>query len=146
MPRTWPCRPGSAGSLGANKNIQIDTVAPTVLEYDVVFGAGNLTYNLIGSNRYDLPWQITGIKVVFSEPIGTADVQSLTGLSTTGLSGLGTSTLFWSISTITQGSFATTLINSGLNAIKDVAGNSLASRVRRRTSGSSMGTSTPTAS
>ena len=66
-----------------------------------------MTYNLIGSTRFDLPWQITGIRVVFSKPIATADVNSLTGLSTTGLSGLGTKTLTWTISTITQGSFAT---------------------------------------
>ena len=118
--------PGASGSLGANKNIQIDTVAPTVLAYDVIFGTDHLTYDLIGSNRYDLPWQITGIEVVFSKPIDTADVHSLTGLSTTGLSGLGTDTLVWSISTITQGTFSTSLLNSGLDAIKDAAGNTLA--------------------
>ena len=95
--------PARSGSLGANKSIQIDTVAPTVVAYDVVFGTKNLTYDLIGSNRYDVPWQITGIKVVFSEPIDTADVNSLTGLSTTGLSGLGTNTLIWSINTIISG-------------------------------------------
>ncbi len=117
---------GASGSLGVNKDIQIDTVAPTVLEYEVVFGVDNLTYNLIGSTRYDLPWQITGIEVVFSEPIATADVHSLTGLSTTGLSGLGTNTLIWSINTLTIGKFATSLLNSGLDAIKDAAGNSLA--------------------
>ena len=43
-----------------------------MVEYDVIFGAKNLTYNLIGSTRFDLPWQITGIKVVFSKPITTA--------------------------------------------------------------------------
>ncbi|MFI5458055.1 MAG: dockerin type I repeat-containing protein, partial [Isosphaerales bacterium] len=118
--------PGASGSLGANKNIQIDTVAPVVLEYDVVFGTLNLTYNLIGSTRFDLPWQITGIKIVFSKPIATADVNSLTGLSTTGLRGLGTNTLVWTISTITQGIFSTTAVNTGADAIKDAAGNSLA--------------------
>jgi hypothetical protein len=85
----------------------------------------HLTYNLIGSARYDLPWQITGIKVVFSKPITTADVNSLTGLSTTGLSGLGTNTLTWTISTITQGIFSTSVVNTGIDAIKDAAGNSL---------------------
>ncbi len=119
--------PGAAGSLSANKNIQIDTIAPTITEYDVVFGVKNLTYNLIGSTRYDLPWQITAIKIVFSEPITTATVGSLTGLSTTGLSGLGTNTLTWKINTITQGTFATSVINAGANAIKDAAGNTLAS-------------------
>jgi hypothetical protein len=118
--------PGSNGSLGANKSIQVDTVAPTVLSYDVVFGTKNLTYNLIGSNRFDLPWKITGIEVVFSKPIDTADVNSLTGLSTTGLSGLGTNSLVWSITTISLGTFSTALLNSGAHAIKDAAGNTLA--------------------
>ena len=118
--------PGSTGSIGASKNIVIDTVAPTVIEYDVIFGTSNLTYNLMGSTRFDLPWQITGIKVVFSEPISTADVHSLTGLTTTGLSGFGTDTLVWTISTITLGSFSTSVVNSGPDAVKDAAGNTLA--------------------
>jgi hypothetical protein len=118
--------PGAPGSLSANKNIQIDTVAPTVVSYDVVFGINHLTYNLIGSNRYDLPWKITGIEVVFSKPIETADVNSLTGLSTTGLSGVGTNTLVWTINTISLGTFSTALLNSGTHAIKDAAGNTLA--------------------
>jgi hypothetical protein len=118
--------PGASGSLGANTNIQIDTVAPTVLDYEVIFGIDHLTYNLIGSTRYDLPWQITGIEVVFSKPIDTADVDSLSGLTTTGLTGVGTNTLTWSINTLTIGKFATSLLNSGLDAIKDAAGNTLA--------------------
>ncbi len=118
--------PGAAGSLGANKSIQIDTVAPTILSYNVVFGTKNLTYDLIGSTRIDLPWKITGIEVVFSKPIDTADVKSLAGLSTTGLSGLGTNTLVWSINTISVGTFSTALLNSGTDAIKDAAGNTLA--------------------
>ena len=119
--------PGAAASLSANKNIVIDTVAPTVLEFDVVFGSQNLTYNLIGSARFDLPWQITGIKIVFSEPITTANVNSLSGFSTTGFRGLGTNTLVWTISTITQGSISSTVLNTGANAITDAAGNTLAS-------------------
>ena len=118
--------PGAAGSISATKNIQIDTVAPTVVAYDVVFG-NNLTYDLIGSSRFDVPWQITAIRVVFSKPIDAADANSLTGLSTTGVSGLGTNTLTWSIKTITQGIFSTSLVNSGADAIKDAAGNTLAS-------------------
>ena len=123
-------RPDPAGtrngrSLGGTKNIAIDTVVPTVMEFDVIFGANNLTYNLIGSTRFDLPWQITGIKVVFSKPITAADVNSLTGLTTTGLTGLGTNTLTWTISTITQGVFATSVLNAGADAVKDAAGNTL---------------------
>ena len=88
--------PGAAGSLSANSDIVIDTVAPTVLSYSVLFGSES--YNLIGSQRFDLPWAITGVQVVFSKPIATADVNSLTGLTTTAFAGLGTNTLTWTIS------------------------------------------------
>ena len=117
--------PGAAGSLGANSVIVIDTVAPTVLSYSVLFGTAGESYNLVGSSRFDLPWTITGIKVVFSKTIAMADLNSLTGLTTTGLSGLGTNTLTWSLSPISIGTFATALLGTGAHAIEDVAGNEL---------------------
>ena len=40
---------------------------PTVVSYSVIFGSQS--YNLIGTTRNRLPWQITGIRAVFSEPI-----------------------------------------------------------------------------
>ena len=115
--------PGAAGSLGANKDIVIDTVAPTVISYSVLFGSQS--YNLIGSTRFDLPWQITGVRVVFSKPITSGDVNSLTGLGATGFTGLGTNTLTWTFSPLAKGQFSTTLIGSGVDAIKDGAGNGL---------------------
>ena len=95
----------------------------TVVAYNVLFGAES--YSLIGSARNRLPWEITGIQVVFSQPISTANANSLTGLTTTGFSGLGTNTLTWSVSPIPLGSFSTTLLASGANAIKDANGNAL---------------------
>jgi hypothetical protein len=94
-----------------------------VESYNVLFGSEN--FNLIGSTRFDLPWQITAIQVVFSEPIKSGNVNSLTGVSTTGFSGLGTATLKWNISTPTEGNFATMLVGTGTNALKDAAGNPL---------------------
>jgi len=117
--------PGAAGSLSANSNLVIDTVAPTVLSYNVLFGSVGKSYNLIGSTRLDLPWTITGIQVVFSKPIATGDLNSLTGLTTTAFAGLGTNTLTWSITSLTLGSFATALLGTGPNAIEDAAGNEL---------------------
>ena len=75
----------------------------------------------------DRPWQITGIKVVFSEAIATGNVNSLsgTGVTTTGFSGLGTNTLTWTINPLAIGNFPTTLAGSGANALKDAAGNAL---------------------
>jgi len=118
--------PGGAGSLSANKAIVIDTTAPTVVSYNVLFGSES--FNLIGSTRNRLPWSISGISVVFSKPIAAANASSLGGsVTATGFSGLGTNTLTWTLSSLLQlGSFSTTLVGTGANAIKDAAGNALA--------------------
>lgn len=116
--------PGAAGSLGANKSIVIDTTAPTVVSYSVDFGGK--TYNLTGAARTaHLPWTITAITVVFSKPIATASTGSLSGVTATGLSGLGTTTLTWTISPVTNATIASMLAGSGPNAIKDSSGNGL---------------------
>jgi hypothetical protein len=98
---------------------------PTVVAYKVLWGTQS--YNLIGSSRNRLPWEITGIQVVFSEPIAAANANSLAGVTATGFSGLGTTTLTWTISPLTLGSFPTTLAGTGPNAIKDAGGNALGS-------------------
>jgi hypothetical protein len=115
--------PGAAGSLGANAALVIDAVAPTVQHFYVLFGSQQ--YDLIGSTRFDLPWRITGIQVVFSKAIGAADVNSLAGLTTTGFSGLGSNTLTWTINPVTDGTFSAGLLGTGSDAIKDALGNSL---------------------
>jgi uncharacterized repeat protein (TIGR01451 family) len=119
--------PGAAGSIGANTNIVIDTTAPTVVSYNVQWGAE--TYNVIGTSRNRLPWQITGIQVVFSKAIASANASSLGGVTTTGMSGLGTTTLTWTISPLALGNFPTTLAGAGANALKDAAGNTLSTGV-----------------
>ena len=116
--------PGAAGSLGANKTIVIDTAAPAVVSYQVLWGSQS--YNVIGTSRNRLPWQISAISVVFSKPIASGNINSLTGVSATGLSGLGTNTLTWTISPLAIGNFATTLAGSGPNALSDAASNGLA--------------------
>jgi large repetitive protein len=118
--------PGAAGSLGANKNIVISTTSPTVVSYSVIFGSAAI-YNVSANTggRIRLPWMITGIQVVFSEPIASGDANSLTGVSVTGFSGLGTNTLTWTVNPISIASVSTTLAGSGLHALKDAAGNSL---------------------
>jgi hypothetical protein len=116
--------PGTAGSLGFNTAIAIDTTAPVVTSYQVMFGSES--YNVIGTPRNDLPWQITGIKVVFSKPIAQGNANSLTGVTVAGFSGLGTNTLTWTINPLSLGNFATALLGAGANALKDAAGNALA--------------------
>jgi hypothetical protein len=99
---------------------------PTVVSYSVLWGVQS--YNVASTpTRNRLPWQITGIKVVFSAPITTGDMNSLsgTGLTTTGFSGLGTNTLTWTISPLAIGNFATMLAGSGADALKDGSGNAL---------------------
>jgi hypothetical protein len=113
--------PGATGSLGANKNIVVDAVGPSIVDYRVLYGTRS--YSLFGSTRFDLPWQITGVQVVFSEPVMTGNIHSLTGLTALRLTGLKTTTLTWKFRGISLGRFNTTLANSGANALKDQAGN-----------------------
>src|ERR1035438_3748744 len=111
--------PGAAGSLGANKNIVINTTQPTVVSFKVLFGTQS--YLLTGSPRVRLPWQVTGIQVVFSEAITSGSQASLTGLTTTGFSGLGTSTLTWTLNPLANGNYTVSL----LATIMDSLGNPL---------------------
>ena len=105
----------------------IDTVAPTVTSYSVLFGTQS--FNMAGSTRNRLPWQITGIQVVFSKPIATATTASLTGLTATGVTGLGTNALTWTIVPVTNlPSTLTAILGNTVNAVKDAAG-----RVDRQT-------------
>ncbi len=115
--------PGGAGSLGANTNIVIDTVSPAVVSYSVLWGSQS--YNVIGTPRNRLPWQISGIQVVFSKPIAAGNQNSLTGLPTTGFAGLGTNTLTWTITPQAIGAFTTQLAGGGANILTDAGGNPL---------------------
>lgn len=115
---------GGSHSLAADANLVVDTTAPVVVAYRVVFGSR--TFNLIGSRPRDLPWQITGIQVVFSEPIVGGSASSLTGVSASGFSGMGTNTLTWTFrSGLADGRHVTSLLGSGNSALRDRAGNAL---------------------
>ncbi len=115
--------PGAAGSLGIGSNLVIDTTPPTVVSYNVLFGTQS--YNLIGSLRNRLPWQVTGIRVVFSKPVNAA-IGSLTGVTASAVSGIGTNTVTWTITPLAVVNAATSLLGTGPNAITDSAGNALA--------------------
>jgi len=96
---------------------------PSVTAFNVLFGSQS--YNVIGSSRTRLPWQITGIQVTFSEPITAGNVSSLTGIAATGFSGLGTNTLTWTFNPIKLGTYSAALAGSGANALTDAAGHVL---------------------
>ena len=114
---------GSATTKAATLTVN---AIPTVVSFSVLWGAKS--YNVIGTSRNRLPWQITGIQVVFSAPIASGNLNSLggTGVTPTGFSGLGTNTLTWTISPLALGNFPATLAGSGANALKDTAGTALA--------------------
>jgi hypothetical protein len=120
-----PVHTSLATAASASDTATVVSTKPpaTVVSYNALFGSQS--FNLIGSTRVRLPWEITGIQVVFSQPISAANVNSLAGVTTTGFSGLGTNTLTWTISPVAIGSFSTTLVATGANAIKDVNGNAL---------------------
>ncbi len=115
---------GTPGSLASNKAIVIDTTAPVVVSYSVLFGSQS--YNVIGSSRTHLPWEIAGIQVVFSKPIAQANANSISGVTVTNFAGLGTNTLTWTISAVPEGNLSTVLAGTGGNTIADAAGNALA--------------------
>ena len=89
---------------------------------------GTRSYSLtFGPPRYDLPWQITGVRVVFSEPVYSGTIRSLTGRTATRLTGLKTNTLTWRFIGVKQGTLNLGLANVGANALKDQAGSPIPS-------------------
>ena len=115
----------TASLNGMMSNLASLTVraVPVVTAYKVLFGSQS--YSLAGTARKRLPWQITGIQVVFSQPITSGNVNSLTGVTAMGLTGLGTNTLTWTINPLIIGNFATALAGGGANALLDSAGDPL---------------------
>ena len=91
---------------------------PTVNEFNILFGSQR--YNLIDRTTF-LPWNITGITVMFSVPvpITSGSVNSLSGVSAAGFSGLGTSTLSWTFPALSDGPHSFVLAGTGANALKD---------------------------
>ncbi len=115
--------PGAAGSLSANKSISIDTAAPTVVSYAVQFGSESFTLGSVA--RTVLPWEISGITVVFSKPV-TATVASLTGVAGSAVSGSRTSTITWTLSSPLMAVTANTAVKgTGVSLVTDLAGNPL---------------------
>lgn len=118
----------AAGNLAVSADAMfttapVNTTAPTVLSYNLLFGSRS--YNLLGSSRKRVPWQVTGIQVVFSAPITTGNLNSISGVVATNFTGLGTNTLTWTINPLALGSFTAVLAGTGANALKDANGNAL---------------------
>jgi beta-lactam-binding protein with PASTA domain len=119
---------GTLVNTGSAVNLVVSSgpapTGPAVVSYSVLFGGQS--YNVLGSTRNRLPWRVTGVRVVFSEPITGGNINSLTGVAPTGFSGLGTNTLTWTINPLSIGSFPTALAGSGANALTDSNGTPLA--------------------
>lgn len=104
-------------------SVTINVQAPlSVSYYGVVFGTQTVFPSTFSGT---LPWEITGITVIFSAPVASATTSSLSGagITVTGISGVGTSTVTWTISPIALGKYTLTLAATGPNAIKDSSGN-----------------------
>jgi len=117
---------GTMVSSGSAVNLVVSSgspVVPNVVSFSVQFGSQ--AYNVSTSTRIHLPWEINGVRVVFSEPITNGSVASIAGVTGTGFSGLGTNTLTWSINPVPLGNLAVVLSGSGINALTDAAGNGL---------------------
>jgi hypothetical protein len=96
--------------------------APTVVSYQVL--TGTQSYDLVVSSRVRLPWTaITGIRVKFSTVITAATAASLSGLSASAISGVGTDTLTWTFaSPLALGNVSTSLAGTGPAAISGPGG------------------------
>ena len=104
---------------------QVFPASPVVTSFRVLFGTQS--YDLTGSARVRLPWQITGVQVTFSLPITVANAGSLGGITATGFAGLGTNTLTWSVAPIALGDLTLALAGTGLSAITGSSGVALES-------------------
>jgi alpha-tubulin suppressor-like RCC1 family protein len=130
--------PGAANSLGANKNIVIDTTVPTISQ--VTSSSSN------GSYKADA---ILPILVVFSESIsvtGTPTLTLNTGGTASYVSGTGTSTLTFNY-TVSAGQSSSDLNYSTTSAlalaggtINDMAGNAATRTLPGLTAAGSLGT------
>jgi hypothetical protein len=117
---------GTSGALvhTTTATLTVIVTLPTVVAVRVLFGSQS--FDLLTSTRIRLPWQVTAIQVVFSRTITTADTSSITGVTVTGISGLGTNTITWTINPLTNVTTTASLLGTGAHAIKDGAGNAIA--------------------
>jgi hypothetical protein len=114
------------GSSSSDNTVTFNPPAPLVVKsFSVVFGPSGI-FNMTGSTRDRLPWNITGIQVVFSNAIKSANVNSLAGVTATSLTGIGTTTLTWSINPLSLGSVNVSVLATGSNRVMDASNNTLA--------------------
>ncbi len=104
------------------------TPSPTVIAFRALYGNGK-SYDLTNSSRMDLPWQITGVEAVFSEPVlGTSGslARGNGALAIAGFSGNGTDTLRWTfLNPLATADVVANLAATGPDGIHDAAGGAL---------------------
>ncbi len=102
---------------------------PRVVSFFALYGNGR-SYDLLANPERDLPWQVTGIRAFFSEPVNAAAGSlSFTGTgapTVSDVSGSGTNTVTWTFTTpVSDGDLNAILASggaSGPNGITAVAG------------------------
>ncbi|HMP17790.1 MAG TPA: dockerin type I repeat-containing protein, partial [Gemmatales bacterium] len=106
----------------------IDKTAPTVASFKLIYG-NNFAYELIGSHRFTIPWQITAIEVTFSESVNGSLgslIRSNGSLPISSFTGSGTNTLRWTLqNSLTADRIFSELQATGAEALLDHAGNAL---------------------
>ncbi len=95
----------------------------SVVSFRVMYGSQ--VYDLTGTSRVRLPWQISGIQVVLSQPVTSGNTNSFGGVAASGFTGLGTNTLTWAFAPVTQGILSATLAGAGPNALTAASGATL---------------------
>jgi hypothetical protein len=86
---------------------------------------GSTSYTVTPSSPSILPWTVTGIQVTFTEPVLNGNINSLTGITATGFSGIGTDTPTWTFAPTASANLTFTFVTSGLNLISDASNNAL---------------------
>lgn len=125
----WVDRSGKTGTIPYPANGG-DITSPIAISYRVTFGSqdafeGPQRFELNTSSRNQLPWQITGMEVGFSKPIGQANVNSIIGVVANSVKGLKTNTVAWAINPMGSRTVSVRLQDAGPNSIKDGVGNAL---------------------
>jgi len=115
-----PCLNACLSTVNA---ITAGCAALQVTSFSVLFGS--TSYPITSSSPADLPWEVAGIQVVFSEPVASGSASSLSGLTALGFSGLGTNTLTWTLPATPIASVTTVLAATGPNMLSDANGNAL---------------------
>ena len=116
--RGLPRAAAGVADIGA---FEAQIAAPRVVSFQVLYG-NDRSYELIGSTRVKLPWAVTGVRVVFDQPV-TGTAASLAGFAVGSFAGSGTATLTWTLAApLLTAAVAGQLQGAGANTVRSAWG------------------------